>query len=56
MAYQKQLETELKRMKTEYDRELTQEEKAEFCKRVDHSLYSEVNLEMMQAILDMFNK
>ena len=56
VAYKKQVETELKRMKKEYDRELTQEEKAEFCKRVDHSLYSEVNLEMMQAILDMFNK
>ena len=56
VAYQKQVEKDLKRLKKEYDRELTQEEKAEFCKGVDHALYSEVNEELMQAIVDMFNK
>lgn len=56
VAYQKQIEKELKQLKKEYNRELTQEEKAEFCKQVDHALYSEVNTEMMQAIVDMFRK
>ena len=56
VAYQKQVEQELKQLKKKIDRELTQEEKSDFCKRVNHTLYSEVNLEMMQAILDMFNK
>lgn len=55
VAYQKQIEKELKQRKKEVDRELTQEEKAEFCKGIDHALYSEVNPEMMQAIVNMFN-
>ena len=56
VAYQKQVEAELKKLKKEYDRELTREEKAAFCKSVDHALYSEVNPELMQAVLDMFNQ
>ena len=56
VAYQKQVEKELKRLKKECDRDLTQEEQTAFCKAVDHALYSEVNEEMMQAILNMFNK
>ena len=56
VAYQKQIEKELKQLKSQYDRELTQEEKATFCKGIDHALYSEVNTEMMQAIVGMFNK
>ncbi len=56
VAYQKLVEKELKRMKKELDRDLTPEEQAEFCQRVDHALYSEVNGEMMRAIVDMFNK
>ena len=56
VAYQKQVDKELKRLKKECDRELTREEKAAFCKGVDHALYSEVNEEMMQAIVDMFNQ
>ena len=55
VAYQKQVEAELKQLKKEYDRELTQEEKAEFCNRVDHALYSQVNTELMQAILCVFD-
>ena len=51
-----QVEKELKLLKKECDRELTQEEHAAFCRHVDHTLYSEVNAEMMQAILDMFNQ
>ena len=56
VAYQKQVEQELKRLKKERDRELTREEKAAFCKGVDHALYSEINGEMMQAIVNMFNQ
>ena len=56
VAYQKQVEKDLKQLKKDYDRELTPEEKAEFCKGVDHALYSEVNEEMMQEILNMFDR
>ena len=55
VAYQKQVEAELKRLKKEYDRDLTQEEQAEFCRGVDHGLYSEVNEDLMQAILQVFD-
>lgn len=55
VAYQEQVEKDLKRLKKELDRELTQDEMTEFCNKVDHTLYSEVNPEMMQEILNMFN-
>ena len=55
VAYQKKIEKDLKQLKKDYDRELTQEELNEFCNGVDHALYSEVNMEMMQEILNMFN-
>ena len=55
VAYQEKVEKDLKQLKKKYDRELTQEELTEFCNNVDHALYSEINLEMMQEILDMFN-
>lgn len=56
VAYQEKVEKDLKRLKRELDRELTQEELTEFCNGVDHALYSEINMEMMQEILNMFNK
>ena len=56
VAYQKQVEKELKQLKKALDRELTPEEKADFCRQVNHALYSEVNPELMQAIVDMFNQ
>ena len=56
VAYQKQVEKELKKLKKEYDRDLTPEEQAAFCNGVDHGLYSEVNPELMQAVLDTFNQ
>jgi len=56
VAYQDKVEKDLKRMKDKYDRDLTQAEMTKFCNGVDHALYSEVNVEMMQAILNMFNK
>ena len=54
--YQKQVEKALKQLQKELDRELTKEEQAEFCRGIDHALYSEVNTEMMQAILNMFDQ
>ena len=56
VAYQQKVEKDLKQLKKEYDRDLTQEELTEFCNGVDHALYSEVNMEMMQDIVNMFNK
>ena len=56
VAYQEKVEKDLKRLKKERDRELTREELADFCNGVDHALYSEVNMEMMQDILNMFHK
>ena len=56
VAYQEKVEKDLKRLKKERDRDLTQAELAEFCRGVDHALYSEVNTELMQAIVNMFNE
>ena len=56
VAYQKQVDKSLKQMKKELDRDLTQEEQEAFCNNIDHTLYSEVNEELMQAIVDMFNQ
>lgn len=55
VAYQDKVKEDLKRLKKEYGRELTYEELSGFCGGVDHSLYSEVNMDMMQEILSMFN-
>ena len=55
VAYQKQVEQQLKQLKKELDRDLTPEEQAEFCSGVNHRLYSEVNEDLMQAILKTFN-
>lgn len=56
VAYQEMVEKALKQRKKEYDRDLTQTEMTEFCNGVDHALYSEVNGELMQAIVNMFHK
>lgn len=56
VAYQKEVNGNLKRLKKELGRELTYEERTEFCNNIDHTLYSEVNTEMMQEILNMFNR
>ena len=53
--YQKAVAAELKQLKKQKDRALTQDELAAFCDGVNHALYSEVNAEMMQEILNMFN-
>jgi len=56
VAYQEKVKKDLKRLKKEYDRELTQAEQAAFCDGVDHALYSEINTEMMRDILHMFDR
>ena len=56
VAYQKQIEKELKRLKKELDRELTREEMAQFCQGVDHALYSQVNEELLGTIVKIFSK
>ena len=53
--YQKQVEKELKNLQKAKGEKLTDEEKANFYKTVDHRLYSEVNKELMQKIVDMFS-
>ena len=35
---------------------LTKEDLKAFCDTINHSLYSEVNEELMEKIVDMFNK
>ncbi len=55
VAYQEKIKKDLKQLKKDLDRELTQEELIAFCNGVDHALYSEINTEMMQEIRNMFN-
>lgn len=56
IAYREKVKNDLKQLKEEKDRELTQEELAAFCKTVDHALYSEVNEDLMKQIVAVFNK
>ncbi len=56
VAYQEKVKKDLKQLEKTCDRNLTQEELTEFCHSVDHTLYSEVNMDMMQDIISMFNK
>ena len=55
IAYQEKVEKDWKQLKMEHGQNLTQVELTEFCNGVDHALYSEINMEMMQDILNMFN-
>ena len=45
-----------KDLKKEKGRNLSHEELVNFCESVDHALYSEVNTEMMDKIVDVFEK
>ena len=56
VQYQKQVKTELKALEKEKGRELTYAEKADFIERVNHALYSEVNEELMQQIVALFDE
>ena len=53
--YQMEIADRLKRMEIEKGDTLSYEEKCEFYKTVDHRLYSEVNHELMDKILELFN-
>ena len=53
--YQKQIKTELKALEKAKGRELTYAEKTEFYSTVNHALYSEVNQELMQQIVQTFD-
>ena len=56
IAYQEKVKNDLKNLKKEKEGDLTKEELVAFCKGVDHTLYSEVNEDLMGEIVDMFNK
>ena len=56
VRYQKEVAARLAELKDEKGRDLTENDLKEFCATVDHSLYSEVNEELMYQIIDMFNK
>ncbi len=55
-AYQKEVESGLKKLQMEKGDKLTNEEKAAYYAGVDHRLYSEVNKELFDKILEMFDK
>lgn len=55
IEYQKKIKNDLNQLKKEKDRELTYEELVAFCENVDHALYSEVNEELMEQIVKLFN-
>lgn len=54
--YQRQISSCIKKMEMELDRELTSNEKAEIYATVDHNLYSEVNPELIDLIIQTFEK
>ena len=56
LVYQSEVESELKLLQIEKGKPLTAQEKAEFYKTVDHSLYSAVNEALMNEIIKTFNK
>lgn len=56
IKYQEYINKKYKQIKKELDRELTKEEKIDFCNLVDHRLYSEVNFELMDQIISLYDK
>ncbi len=54
--YQAKVKSELNLLEMQKGEKLTDEEKIEYYKTVDHALYSEVNEELMRMIVDMFDK
>lgn len=54
--YQAKVKAELKALERKKGKKLTEEEKKAFYKSVNHHLYSQVNEELMQMAVDMFNK
>ncbi len=55
-CYQLKVASDLKLKAMQKGKPLTDEEKAEYYKTVDHELYSEVNEELMERIVDLFNR
>lgn len=53
--YQMEVESRLKLLRTKKGRDLTYEEKVEFNESINHSLYSEVNEELMDLIVKTFD-
>lgn len=54
--YQRQIAGCIKKMEMELGRELTSSEKAEIYATVDHNLYSQVNLQLIELIIQTFEK
>lgn len=55
-AYQEEVKTDLKLLEMKKDDKLSDEEKKEYYKTINHRLYSEVNKELMERIIMMFNR
>ncbi len=55
VRYQEEIEGKLKDLKEQKGKKLSESELIEFCDTVNHSLYSEVNEELMCRIIDMFD-
>ena len=56
IAYQNEIESELKLLKMKKGGKLSYEEKVEFYKTVDHRLYSAVNEDLLKQVITMFEK
>ena len=56
VRYQEEVAARLAELKAQKGKDLTEEDLKAFCDTVNHSLYSEVNEELMEKIVDMFNK
>lgn len=54
--YQQEIKSELKYLEINKGSSLNKEEKQEFYNKINHKLYSEVNKELFDKIIDMFNK
>ncbi len=54
-CYQLKVDSELKLMEIKKGNPLTYEEKKEYYKNINHELYSEVNRELMDGIINLFN-
>lgn len=56
VKYQDEVKAKLKALKEEKGKNLSETDLKEFNKTINHTLYSEVNEELMNKIIDMFNK
>ena len=55
IVYQNEVESERRLLEMQKGGKLSYEQEAEFTSTLDHDLYSAVNVELMQQILEMFN-